>query len=173
MGHSLETRLKIGNANRNQLFFFCDYCGGLTHDKPSAYKKKKRHFCNQHCYSEFRKYQLFKHEQHSWRGGVSSTETHRRWKRKNPERMAHLKARRYARERGAEGSHTLDEWEKLKIKNGLRCVGCNKKRKLTKDHIIPLSKGGSDFITNIQPMCGSCNSRKWKHIYENPELLPE
>jgi hypothetical protein len=31
---------------------------------------------------------------------------------------------------------------------------------LTKDHIVPSSKGGRDFIENYQTMCAVCNSQK-------------
>lgn len=31
---------------------------------------------------------------------------------------------------------------------------------ITKDHIIPRSKGGKNRLTNYQPMCYSCNNKK-------------
>lgn len=125
------------------------------------------------CYAAYRSKIMPKHEQPTWRGGVSNTEAHRRWKKKNPDRMAHLKARRYAREKNAEGSHTFEQWNLLKESVNNKCVKCKEKKPLTKDHIIPLSEGGTDYIANIQPLCRNCNSKKWKkiHIYENPDLL--
>lgn len=31
---------------------------------------------------------------------------------------------------------------------------------LTPDHVVPLSRGGTNYIDNIQPLCGPCNSQK-------------
>ena len=81
----------------------------------------------------------------------------------NKEYVSWLKGLHERRKRIAEGSHTFGEWELLKKQYGFTCPMCGKKEpeiKLTQDHIIPVSKGGSDFIENIQPLCGSCNSKK-------------
>ena len=159
--HSPETRKKIGDALRKEKWFKCDYCNKDCVTKPSHYARKKKHYCSTKCYASDRRYNYKPHEQNSWKGGVSSYEAHRKWVAKNKERMAHLKARRYAREKGADGSHTLEEWQKLKEIYGNVCAVCKENKPLTKDHVIPLSKGGSDYITNIQPLCRNCNSKKW------------
>jgi len=60
-------------------------------------------------------------------------------------------------------SDTFGEWDLLKKQYGYTCPCCNKSEpdiKLTLDHIIPLSKGGTNNIENIQPLCMDCNLRK-------------
>ena len=127
------------------------------------------------CYKAFVKTLPF-YEQNAYRGIRKPDESkqvyHRRNCANNPDVIKHLKARRYARERGAEGSHSLSEWNALKERHHYRCAICEKMKPLTKDHKLPLSCGGTDYIDNIQPLCRNCNSRKWKfNVYENPDLL--
>lgn len=66
--HTEETKRKIWLANRwIWVTFNCDYCWKLNKEKYSHFKKKKRHFCNRKCYSNFRKKMLPKEEQHAYR----------------------------------------------------------------------------------------------------------
>lgn len=84
----------------------------------------------------------------------------RKTKFKNRERVYAENNRRRAKLLGAEGSHTIEEWLAVCSLARWRCLCCKKAGPLTRDHITPLSKGGSDYIFNIQPLCRSCNSKK-------------
>lgn len=61
------------------------------------------------------------------------------------------------------------EWNVLTV-----CAYCNtklSKRSVTRDHVIPRSRGGTNAPDNLVPCCQDCNSRKsnkplWKFLLE-------
>lgn len=71
------------------------------------------------------------------------------------------------------GSHTFLEWIELLKKHNNKCFYCGVKmtKKMglyqrSRDHIIAVSNGGSDDISNIVPACRSCNSSKGTKTFE-------
>lgn len=88
------------------------------------------------------------------------------YQKRYPEYMREKTRRRHANKLNAPGSHTVSEIIALRNQARGVCPGYNKnqhyvgKNKLTLDHIIPLSKNGSEDISNLQMMCQSCNSSK-------------
>lgn len=46
------------------------------------------------------------------------------------------------------------------VLNDASCVFCGASENLTIDHIVPVSRGGTDDIDNLQAACRRCNSSK-------------
>lgn len=93
----------------------------------------------------------------NWKGGITN----------NPDYRVIQENKRRAFKKDNGGAHTLYEWQTLKAQYNWTCPACKRKEpeiKLTLDHIIPLSKGGSNNIENIQPLCRSCNCKKHTKI---------
>jgi HNH endonuclease. len=93
-------------------------------------------------------------------------ESKQKWKQANPEQykiILQVSGRKNkAKRMQAEGSYTAQEWIDLKEKYDNRCLCCRRHqseldRVLEQDHIIPLTKGGTNWISNIQPLCRDCN----------------
>ena len=50
--------------------------------------------------------------------------------------------------------------KKVFERDGAICKKCDRQDTLTIDHIIPLSKGGSNHLDNLQVLCEKCNRIK-------------
>mgnify|MGYP001559615561 CR=1 FL=1 len=73
------------------------------------------------------------------------------------------KYRDYARRKAAivpERPVTAEDWLEIVERHKHRCYYCGKRKVLTLDHVIPISKGGKHMKENIVPACRSCNSKK-------------
>lgn len=70
---------------------------------------------------------------------------------------------RSARRNKAHGFYTLAQWQDKLAYWGYRCYLCGTSlhsQSIHLEHRKPLIRGGSNWIANIAPACGSCNRRK-------------
>lgn len=84
----------------------------------------------------------------------------KKYQKIHPEMSTVRHCRRSALKRNAVGNFTKTEWQDLCDSYGHVCLCCGQKKKLTADHIVPLSRGGTNSIDNIQPLCLPCNASK-------------
>jgi 5-methylcytosine-specific restriction endonuclease McrA len=84
----------------------------------------------------------------------------------------------------APGGHSEREWREIVARYGGRCLRCGVAGSvvtLSKDHVTPLSVGGTNYASNLQPLCIPCNSWKGnreidfrgKHAYATPEQIAQ
>lgn len=122
-------------------------------------------YCSRTCYSTAKRGVPIGEKSWLWKGGITRNkpEYNKKHRENNKKLYAYYSRVRAYRVKGASGTHALEEWEALKEETGNMCLCCKRcepEINLTVDHIIPISKGGSNDISNIQPLCVSCNSRK-------------
>ena len=92
-----------------------------------------------------------------------------RWHEKDPEHAHDVrweaKQLRRARQHNLVGNTTAEEWKALKAYFGNRCLSCGRQEpeiKLTRDHVIPVTaEGSSEWLSNMQPLCETCNKKKF------------
>lgn len=89
--------------------------------------------------------------------------------------------RRRGRQYGSTSHFTWSEFTRLFIRFDRRCAYCENviEGQADPDHVVPLSRGGSNSITNILPSCRGCNSDKrdllldeWAADRERRGLMP-
>ena len=98
---------------------------------------------------------------------------YREWRLNNPEKAAAIKRNRRAKKINNGGKISAKEWQNLKNIYNHACLCCGKREpeiKLSLDHVIPLSIGGSNKIENAQPLCCLCNSKKGIKVIDYREI---
>lgn len=134
-------------------------CISCRKKRQRVYRERNREKINAHQKKWWASNADKQHEKNK-KNRAQLLESERRYRKENPEYNKVKCSNRKARRVNAAGSYTKQEWESLLEKYGNQCLKCHSKDKITADHILPLSRGGSNFIINIQPLCLSCNSSK-------------
>jgi 5-methylcytosine-specific restriction endonuclease McrA len=89
-------------------------------------------------------------------------ETKKQWAKKNADRLKAYWHKRRANKINAGGSYTAKEITALLSRQRSKCPICKTgiSSKYHIDHIMPLTLGGSNYISNIQLLCPQCNLSK-------------
>jgi 5-methylcytosine-specific restriction endonuclease McrA len=90
-------------------------------------------------------------------------ELSRSWKARNPEKRRTTDRNFRAKRASAEGKHTATDIKRIRETQRDCCAYCRKRLGGCGqvDHIIPLSRGGTNWPNNLQLTCASCNVRKY------------
>ena len=87
----------------------------------------------------------------------------KRWREANQEKCKQYHVNRKSRLKGADGHHTADDIERIRQDQADQCNACACDLSETGfhvDHIVALSKGGSNWPENLQLLCPTCNLSK-------------
>jgi len=91
------------------------------------------------------------------------TEYRRGYHKANPEASVTAAHKRRVHKVGNK-SFVVTTKEMKRIWNSA-CVYCGATENINADHVVPIAKGGSHGIGNLQPLCKSCNSSKGASLY--------
>lgn len=107
------------------------------------------------------------------RNRPSANKRSKKWNDTHPEQRRAATMRRIARKHDAPGTYGADDIKRMFDEQEGQCAYCGIRIFLDipfdvhVDHIIPLSKGGTNYPDNLCLACQSCNQSKNKHLYED------
>lgn len=158
------------NKSEFNTFYFCKSCakprGG---NKPKIYtdEQLKQHRREHNQLPEVKERLRRKKSEWNKANRPTMNEAMRKWRKTSAGRALTKsvanRRRNMAKVNG--GTFTPKEWLDLVESYNHTCLRCRCNNcALEADHIKPLSKGGSNRIDNIQPLCAKCNN--WKATQE-------
>lgn len=177
--HNYCSRECVSKAYNKRREVICQVCGKIFM-VPNNKHRENAKFCSKKCMGIGKS-----GEKHvMWRGGLRHNAEYQRAVgraryRKHTEMFIANAKKRKLRMKELIGSHTKAEWQELLERYNWKCAYCGTKlinkpglNQATRDHVIPISKGGTDYIDNIVPACRSCNSKKNNRLdYKAPLIM--
>lgn len=87
----------------------------------------------------------------------------KKYAQQNRPKMREIVMRRYRRIKDAAGFYSFEQWLAKGAYHGWRCYLCGLELSplsAETDHKIPVSRGGTNWLANIAPVCTPCNMSK-------------
>lgn len=126
--------------------------------------RKKLHKRQKAFHHKNRDKQLQKQRQYASRPEIAdlNRKRARQWQINNPVRLRANIERRRAWKANAEGFFTDEDINRIMQEQNYKCLYCayDVSKKYTIDHLIPLSRGGTNWPVNIGIACRPCNTKK-------------
>lgn len=101
----------------------------------------------------------------------AASRRYKKWSIANKVNIRRRGQKRWAMKFNAIGSYTDQELMLFWNFYGNTCLCCGSIDDMTIDHVVPLSKGGTNYIWNLQPLCRSCNSKRLAVDFRTPEQI--
>lgn len=178
-----------GIASRNPLFrreVKCTWCAKLFLKRADHIGMHRNHYCSRRCQYEARKVPGAR-----WRDPAAIkaymaaylvrnreqiNAKHREYRQRHRSRVKGYERRRtIARRR--DGAVAPITWRLVQNQIiellGNRCLKCGTTWQIEADHVVPIARGGTDAVLNIQSLCRSCNAKKHRQTidYRTPQQL--
>ena len=151
----------VRNASVDGLCSKCKTCSAIYLKKYreknlESLNAKKRAYAQEHRAEAAERHKKWRHENKEHYNKKQAE-----WARNHPEWKRCLTRKRYALLKNSSGSHSADQIQRIYARQNNQCNYCGKGlEKGHVDHIIPITRGGTNYAANLQILCVSCNTSK-------------
>jgi len=140
------------NANRR-----IHYIANIEHEREQARRRARE------TYEDRREYMASYYRDYYASNKDDFSKRSKQWRDQNPDKCRQYHVNRKARFKEAEGSFSSDDIAAMMEDQDGKCKACAgsfDELGYHVDHIEPLSKGGSNWPSNLQLLCPACNLSK-------------
>lgn len=130
-------------------------------------KKARKREADKRGYDKHKSERLKKNRERYQQNKEAHAEAGKAWRENNRERSNFISRVGKHRRRSAAGIYTCEDIDRIRDEQKGKCAFCRIKMqgstgpaRETIDHIVAVSKGGTNWPKNLQLLCKSCNSKK-------------